>query len=99
METDLQWEQRASVADVGNWLAFGTGALLLAVGVSRRSVLGGVLAVSSTPLLYRGLTGRWPAALNDQLDGDDTRSALSGRRGIHVRESILVELPIGDVYR
>ena len=43
-----------------NWFALGAGALLLFVGVSRRSVVGACLAMSSTPLLYRGVTGRWP---------------------------------------
>jgi hypothetical protein len=49
--------ETVSFADAENWLALGTGALLLIVGASRRSVGGTCLAVSSVPLLYRGITG------------------------------------------
>ena len=81
-----------------NWLAFGAGALLLLAGASRRSTAGTLLAVSSAPLLFRGITGRWPS-FGHAVAPDDTRAALSGERGIHVRESIRLELPIEDVYR
>lgn len=43
-----------SVTDAENWLALGAGALLLTTGASRRLVVEACLAVSSTPLLYRG---------------------------------------------
>ena len=79
-------------------MALGAGALLLLAGASRRSAIGACLAVSSTPLLYRGITGRWP----DVLDGHMTRSAraaLGGERGVHVRESVRLEVPVADVYR
>jgi uncharacterized membrane protein len=87
------------ISEAENWLAIGTGALLLISGASRRSVAGACLAMSSAPLLYRGLTGRWPAFLDEYMPSDDTRMALGGDRGIHVRESIRLELPIADVYR
>jgi uncharacterized membrane protein len=75
----------------------GTGALLLLTGVSRRSKFGTWLAVSSAPLLYRAVTGRWPAFFDGNLD--DTKAALGGHRGVHVRESIRLERPIADVYQ
>lgn len=87
-----------SVADAENWLAIGAGAVLLLVGASRRSAAGLCLAVASTPLLYRGVVGRWPDVLN-YAQPDSTRTAFSGGRGVHVRESIRLEVPIADVYR
>ena len=82
--------------DATNWLALGGGALLLLVGASRRSAGGACLAVSSAPMLYRGITGHWPGVGRSR---DDTRSALAGRAGIHVREAIRLERPIDEVYR
>jgi uncharacterized membrane protein len=84
--------------NVESGLAFGTGALLLVVGASRRSRAGALLAASSLPLLYRGVTGHWPAPLNGLIAPDDTRTALGGQRGVHVRESIRLEAPVADVY-
>jgi uncharacterized membrane protein len=92
-------DRSPSLADAENWLALGMGALLLFVGVSRRSAFGACLAVSSAPLLYRGITGRWPDLLNEYVQPDSTRTALGGERGVHVRESIRLEVPIADVYR
>ena len=83
-----------SLKDAEDWLALGTGALLLAVGASQRSTLGTCLALSSAPLLYRGVTGRWPL-----VEPADTRAALAGPRGVSVRESVRLELPIADVFR
>lgn len=45
-----------SVGDADKCLALGAAALLLIVGVSRRSAVWACLAASSRPLLYRGLT-------------------------------------------
>jgi uncharacterized membrane protein len=99
MDAEHLSERSPSLSDADNWLALGTGALLLVVGASRRSTVGAWLAVSSTPLLYRGITGRWPDVLNGHAHPESTRHALGGERGIHVRESVRLEVPIGDVYR
>jgi uncharacterized membrane protein len=99
MNANALYEPSPSVADAENWLALGTGALLLIVGASRRSLIGACLAASSAPLLYRGVTGRWPDVLNGHVQPDSTRAALAGERGFHVRESVRLELPVADVYR
>lgn len=99
MDPEHRSERSPSLTDADNWLALGTGALLLVAGASRRSTVGAWLAVSSTPLLYRGITGRWPDVLNGHAQRDSTRHALGGERGIHVRESVRLEVPVGDVYR
>jgi uncharacterized membrane protein len=98
MDAEGLYEPTPSVADAENWLAFGTGAFLLLIGTSRRSVGGACLAVSSVPLLYRGITGRWPGLPNGHAQPDSTRAALAGDRGVHVRESVRLELALADVY-
>ena len=72
-------------------------AAVMAFGLSRRSVPGIVLAAAAAPLAYRGLTGDWPGASNG-LAHADTRVALAGSRGIHVREAVTLERPRNEVY-
>jgi len=99
MNAEVLSEPSPTIADAESWLALGTGALLLLVGTSRRSLAGACLAASSAPLLYRGITGRWPHVLNGSDQPDSTRRALAGDRGVHVRESVRLEMPLADVYR
>jgi len=91
-------DRPGSFRNTENWLAFGTGALLLMVGASRRSAYGACLTVASGPLLYRGITGHWPV-LDNRSRADDTKAALGGERGVHVREAVRVERPVADVWR
>jgi hypothetical protein len=86
-----------SLVETEHCPALGVGAVLLLVGASRRSVLGTCLGVASAPLLYRGLTGRSPDVLNGSQP-DRTKTALRVERGVHVRESLRLEVPVGDVY-
>ena len=86
-----------SLRDAENWLALGSGALLLLVAASRRSLGGALLAASSAPLLYRGITGHWPG-LAKGLTFPDTKTALGGERGVHVRESIRLEVSPAEAY-
>jgi len=99
MNANALYEPPPSIADAENRLALGTGALLLIIGASRRSLIGACLAAPTTPLLYRGVTGRWPDVLNGYVQPDSTRAALAGERGVHVRESVRLEMPVADVYR
>src|SRR5215207_9693742 len=89
----------ASRSDAEQWFALGAGALLLMVGASRRSAYGACLTAASAPLLYRGITGRWPVVFDGHAHADDTRAALGGERGVHVRETVRVEQPIAEVWR
>ena len=77
MDVDALDDGFASLADAETWLALGTGALLLIVGASRRSTMGTCLVVSSAPLLYRGITGRWPDVRNGYSLRDSTRTLLA----------------------
>ena len=88
-----------SLSETEDWLALGSGALLLLVGATRRSALGALLAASSAPLLYRGITGHWPAVLNGYSGPENTTTALAGDRGVQVREAIRLEAPVADVFR
>src|SRR5262245_33822646 len=87
-----------SSSNIESSLALGAAALLLLGGASRRRPLGAYLALSSLPLLYRGITGHWPSLHNGARQGR-TRTALAGTRGVHVRESVRLEVPLDEVYR
>jgi uncharacterized membrane protein len=78
-------------------LSAATAAALVAYGLSRRSAFGLVVAAAATPFAYRGLSDRWP--FGEPGDEADTRNALSGKRGVHVRESIRIERPLPEIYR
>jgi uncharacterized membrane protein len=90
---------RTSIKNAEQWLTLGAGAALLLAGTRQRSAFGACLAISSAPLLYRGIAGHWPAVLDRYLASDDTKTALAGTRGIHVRESVRLERPVTDLYR
>jgi uncharacterized membrane protein len=99
METELSPNWPSSLSEAENWLALGAGALLLVAGASKRTVAGACVAASSAPLLYRGVTGRWPRLLDGYIGREDTKRALGGSRGVRVREAIRLELPVAEVYR
>ncbi|MGE4163125.1 MAG: SRPBCC family protein [Vicinamibacterales bacterium] len=90
---------RSTVARTEDWIALGTGIALLAAGLSRRATTGACLAASAAPFLYRGVSGRWPDIVSHGLGADSTKAALGGSRGVHVREAIRLEKPVGEVYR
>jgi hypothetical protein len=80
---DLQslHDRPASLGDAEKWLALGAGALPRLLG--HRS--GASLAVSSAPLLYRGITGCWPAIVDGYFRRDDTKTVLGGDRRVRPR--------------
>jgi uncharacterized membrane protein len=86
-----------SYSEVERWLSLASATALIAFGFSRRTLPGLCLAVAATPLAYRGVSGTWPRF--NTATSDDTRVALSGSRGIHVRESVRLERPVAEVYR
>jgi uncharacterized membrane protein len=91
MTTNLAaWERGISV---------GTGAALLwlATRDSMRGTKGRTgLAATGAGLIARGVSGYCPVTAALQSSG--TREALSGPKGIHVRESIMVARPVEAVY-
>lgn len=100
MET-MEWsrfdEERhpINLHELERWASLAAAGAVMAYGFSRRTTPGVALAVAATPLVYRGISGKWPF---ENGDADDTRHALSGNRGIHVRESVRIERPINEIY-
>jgi uncharacterized membrane protein len=84
-----------SISDAERIGSLAAGTVLIAYGLSRRSVGGAWLAAAAAPFVYRGLVGDWPLA-NGR---GETRTALAGGRGVHVRESVRLEKPLDEVYR
>jgi hypothetical protein len=91
MDAEAPHEPTPSVSDEEQGLALRVAALLLVVGECRRLAGGVCLAASSAPQLHRGITGRWRAVLNRHVQPDNTRAALGGERGVHVRESVRLD--------
>jgi uncharacterized membrane protein len=98
--SDFEQTSEPSIRQIERWGALAAAAAVIGYGVSRRSTAGLLLAAGAAPLAYRGVTGRWPAGLESLLGSSgDTREALSGQRGVKVRESIRLECPVEEVYR
>jgi uncharacterized membrane protein len=76
------------------WAGVALASAAVAYGLSRRSLSGVAIAAAAAPLAYRGATGAWPGF----SVASDTRAALGGNRGIHVREAIRLEVPLDVVY-
>jgi uncharacterized membrane protein len=86
------WERIGSVAA-------GAGLLYMA---ARRSRMRGAREALAAGLLARGVSGHCmvkQALLGDQASRTDTKRWLGGPAGIHVRESIVIGRPVGEVYR
>jgi len=93
--------ERVEATNIERWATLATATAVMAYGLSRRSATGVCLAAAATPLAYRGLVGEWPTIGTGRAGSvlDDTRTALSGRRGVRVRESMRLQRPVDEVYR
>lgn len=91
------------VSELERWAGLAAATAAMAYGLSRRSAAGMMLAAGAMPLAYRSYTGQWPGGNGGvgRIGGaaKETRVALSGERGIHIRESVRVERPVEDLYR
>jgi uncharacterized membrane protein len=95
----LQLNPRIPAANVGGTERLMTllaGAALL--GYAWRSSSKG-LGLASAGLLLRGATGYCPAYAAMGVNQASTREALSGGRGVHIRESININAPAEEIYR
>jgi uncharacterized membrane protein len=54
---------------------------------------------ASVGLLLRGATGYCPAYGAMGINHADTKAALSGSRGIHIRETVTINAPAEQIYR
>jgi uncharacterized membrane protein len=89
--------RNAEGTDWERWLTMAAAGAILAYGLKRRSGAGTWLALAAVPLAYKGIAGHWPGFGNGHAD--DTRAALSGRRGVNVREVVSLERPLDEVYQ
>jgi uncharacterized membrane protein len=88
-----------STREIKHWSAVTASAVLVVYAATRPTLSGVSLALAATPLVYRGITGEWPAFMEPLVgNGDESRTALTGDRGVHVREAIRLEKPVAEVY-
>jgi len=87
--------QTTQTHEIERWTGVAMATAVVAFGLSRRSLPGVAIAATAAPLAYRGITGAWPGFVNGAAD---TRVALGGHRGTHVREAIRLEVPLDVVY-
>lgn len=95
----LQLKPRLPSANVGSTERLVTllaGAALL--GYAWRSSSKG-LGATATGLLLRGATGYCPGYAAMGVSRADTKQALSGPRGIHIRESVTINARPEEIYR
>lgn len=89
--------------NIGTWQRFGSvagGLALLYAGGRRPAVRGGLARAAGVGLLARGVSGYCPVtAARGGLAPDDTKVALAGPRGVHVRERVTIQRPRDEVYR
>jgi len=87
------------VSEIERWASIATASAAFAYALRHRGAAGMWFALAATPFAYRGVAGEWPGSRSGARGRGDTRAALGGRRGVHVRESIRVERPRDEVYR
>jgi uncharacterized membrane protein len=94
-----------NVAAAERWASALGGAALTAYAfrqLKERSPSSAALAAAGTALIYRGATGHCPmyaaAGINTAYDGDETRHALAGRRGINVEEVFTILTTPEELY-
>lgn len=57
------------------------------------------LGLTAAGLLARGATGYCPAYAAAGVNRSDTKVALSGDRGVHIREAVTINAPAEEIYR
>ena len=85
----------SNVGNIERVVMLAAGAALLGYAWRQRSR---GLGVTSAGLLARGVTGFCPAYAALGVDHSDTRHALAGAKGVHVRESITVNTSPEELY-
>ena|SRR5688572_7365819 len=93
--TDSASRLPANVGNVERLVTLAAGAALLGYAWRHRSRS---LGLTSAGLLARGATGYCPAYAALGVDHTDTTRALSGERGVHVREALTVNASTEELY-
>jgi uncharacterized membrane protein len=84
-----------NVGNIERVVTLAAGAALLGYAWRQRSR---GLGLTSAGLIARGATGYCPAYAALGVDHSDTKHALSGAKGVHVRESITVDASPEELY-
>jgi uncharacterized membrane protein len=93
-----------NVAEVERWASALGGAALAAYGLKQvreeRPVAGAMIAASAGVLIYRGASGHCPmyAATGINTADTDTRTALSGARGVRVEDAVTINRSPEELY-
>lgn len=85
----------ANVGNMERLVTLAAGAALLGYAWRQRST---PLGLTSAGLIARGATGYCPAYAALGVDHSDTKHALSGSRGTHVREAITIKASPEELY-
>jgi uncharacterized membrane protein len=100
---NLGYPMYGNVGVVERCASVAAGVALIAYGITRRSLKKHCLTAVGILLVYRGATARCPVysklGITRGPFRSNSRVALSGDRGIHVRESVCIEKPIDELYR
>src|SRR5688572_395836 len=86
----------ANVGSTERLLTIVAGAALLGYAWKKSSK---GLGLTAAGLLTRGATGYCPGYAAAGIDRSDTQLALSGDRGIHIREAVTIDAPPEQIYR
>jgi uncharacterized membrane protein len=102
---DAEVRSGRNISEAERWISLAAGLGLAGYGLIRRRGTGPGLAIAALGgvLLKRGVTAHCDAyqmmGINTAPASDDTRSALGGRAGVHVDESVTINQPIETLYR
>ncbi|MGH9174926.1 MAG: SRPBCC family protein [Vicinamibacterales bacterium] len=92
-----------NISDFERALSVAAGGALIgyALTMPRRTKIAPIAMTTATGLIARGLTGYCPvsAAVGRDTRRSDTRAALSGSRGVHVHETIIINRPAPELFR
>jgi uncharacterized membrane protein len=91
-----------NVAEVERWASAVGGALLTAYGIKQlkeRGTSGAAIAAAGSALMYRGATGYCPMYAATGINtAEDTRTRLSGSRGVNVEEVVTIHASAAELY-
>lgn len=89
-----------NVGKVERWSSIAAGTGLMAWGL-RGGRIPRALAAIGGGLVYRGVTGYCPvyARIGRNTRRTDTKTALGGSRGVRLEESVIINVPVDQVYQ
>jgi uncharacterized membrane protein len=110
MGMELMWpddrpldEQRwTNVGGTERWISVALGSALMIAALARRDRNSALAGLIGGALVYRGASGHCPvnsAIGRNSAYRENTRVALGGPGGIHVKDTVTIARPIAELYR